>query len=93
VPNAPSNLAVTDTTRNSVSLAWSYNSDNETNFVVERCSGADCTNFAAVATLPADTATYTDAGLFRRRTHLYRVKAVNSGGSSSYSNTVTATTK
>ncbi len=93
VPLPPSNLTVTGTTRNSASLAWSDNSGNETNFVVERCSGAGCTSFAAVATLPADAVSYTDAGLSRRRTYEYRVKASNSGGSSLYSNTVQATTK
>ncbi|MBZ5586294.1 MAG: S8 family serine peptidase [Acidobacteriia bacterium] len=93
LPAAPTNLRVTASTRNSVSLAWNDNSANEANFVVERCSGANCGNFAVVATLPANTATYANSGLARRTTYSFRVKAVNSGGSSAYTNTAKATTQ
>lgn len=92
VPNPPTNLKVTGVTKNSVRLAWTDNSDNETNFVLERCAGAGCSNFAAVATLPANTVTYLNSGLKRRTSYSYRVKATNSAGPSAYSNAVSATT-
>ncbi|MGB9606047.1 MAG: S8 family serine peptidase, partial [Bryobacteraceae bacterium] len=92
-PAAPSNLKVTATGRNYVNLAWQDNSTNETGFEVERCTGTGCTNFALVASLGANTTSYTDGGLARKTTYRYRVRARNSAGPSSYSNEVTATTK
>jgi len=84
---------VTATGRNYVSLAWQDNSANETGFELERCAGSGCTNFALIATLGANTTSYTDSGLARRTTYRYRVRARNSAGASDYSNIVTATTK
>jgi subtilisin len=92
-PAAPTNLTVTSTGRNYVSLAWQDNSTNETNFELERCQGSGCTNFSLIATVPANTTTYKDSGLARRTTYSYRVRARNSAGASDYSNIVTATTK
>jgi subtilisin len=92
-PAAPSELQVTAFTRNSVSLAWTDNSDNESNFEVHRCTGAGCTNFALVATLPAGTVNYTNTGLRRNTTYLYKVAARNSSGQSGFSNTVSQSTQ
>jgi subtilisin family serine protease len=92
-PAAPPDLVVTATGRNYVSLAWQDNSANETGFELERCTGSGCTNFALIATLGANTTTYTDSGLARRTTYRYRVRARNNAGASAYSNMVTATTR
>ncbi len=92
LPNAPRNLNANLATRNSARLGWADNSNNETNFVVERCAGANCGNFAVVATLSSNTTSYTNSGLKRRTTYSFRVKATNSAGSSSYSNTASVTT-
>lgn len=92
-PAAPSNLRVTGVGKNYVKLAWNDNSNNETNFVVERCTGSGCSSFTEVASLSANTTSYNNTGLARRTPYTFRVKAVNSGGSSGYSNTATGTTK
>jgi subtilisin family serine protease len=92
-PNAPSNLLVTATRSNSVSLGWTDNSTNETGFSVERCTGSTCTNFAEVGTVGANVTAANNSGLARRTTYRYRVRAYNSGGNSAYSNIVSGTTK
>jgi hypothetical protein len=75
-----------------VDLTWTDTSTNESNFILERCTGSNCTNFAVRATLGANTTSYRDTGLARRTTYRYRVKARNSGGDSAYSNIASATT-
>jgi len=85
-PGRTSNAAFVD-------LKWTDNSNNETNFVVERCTGAGCSNFLPIASPAANTTTYHDAAVSRRTTYVYRVKAHNAQGDSAYSNTATATTK
>ena len=97
-PAAPSNLTATlskgSPNNASITLNWTDNSDNETNFDIERCIGAGCTNFAPYATVGANVTTYRDNGpLTRKTTYTYRVKARNGGTSSGYSNTASATTK
>ncbi|HYH84395.1 MAG TPA: S8 family serine peptidase, partial [Pyrinomonadaceae bacterium] len=92
-PNAPSNLRVTNTKTNSISIAWTDNSTNETGFRIERCTGSTCTNFAEIGTVGANVTSATNSGLARRTTYRYRVRAYNSGGNSAYSNIVNGTTK
>ncbi len=92
-PDAPTKLTATGPTRTSVSLGWVDQSDNEANFVVERCTGAGCVDFAVVATLPSNTTTYVSSGLRRLTTYGFRVRAINTGGSSAGSSTEASTTK
>jgi subtilisin len=87
-PTAPDGLGVTGVTRNSVSLAWNDNSNNETNFEVWRCTGSGCTNFALVASLPTGTVNYTNSGLKRNTTYGYKVRATNGGGASLFTDPV-----
>ena len=89
-PAAPSNLRVTGVTQTSVSLAWNDNANNETGFEIQyRLGGA---NWVTVATLPANTTVYTNTGWSPNYTIQYRVRAINSGVTSPWSNTVTAIT-
>jgi hypothetical protein len=96
-PSAPSNLTATPPSRqpsNSfVDLKWQDNSNNETNFDIQRCVGAGCTNFSALATVGANVTAYHDAPTLRKTTYVYRVKARNGATDSAYSNTASATTK
>lgn len=96
-PAPPSNLTATPAKKqpnNSfVDLSWQDNSNNETNFDIERCIGVSCTDFAPLATVGANVTTYHDAPTERRTTYIYRVKARNGTLSSAYSNTASATTK
>jgi hypothetical protein len=97
VPAAPSNLTATPTNRRPVDsfvdLQWQDNSNNETNFDIERCVGAGCIDFSPLATVGANVTTYHDAPTLRRITYVYRVKAANGATDSGYSNTASATTK
>lgn len=78
-------------------LSWSDNSNNENNFVIERC---DQVNFAAndqktascastwriIGTVAANVTQYIDDTPIVGQTYLYRVKAANKSGSSGYTN-------
>ena len=90
LPPAPSGLAAVADSQVQVSLAWTDNSSNETEFLVERSE--DGVNFSQVGSLPADTATYTDAGLSAQTLYSYRVRARNAAGNSPYSEVAVATT-
>jgi hypothetical protein len=79
-----------------VALSWTDNANNEDGFVVERCTGAACTNFAQIApppTLGQNTVTFTDSSpLAGNTTYRYQVAATNVNGLSGYSNIVDVTT-
>lgn len=95
---APSNLTATVTrtgkgknAQKSVRLNWQDNATSEDSYVVERCkeTGKGRTkvcNFAPIATLAADSNSYTeDPG---SGTFIYRVKAIAGSSASGYSNEV-----
>ncbi len=91
IPDAPTNLAATAVSSTQINLAWQDNSNDENNFVVER--GSSSTGpFSVIATLGANITSYSNTGLKKNTTYYYRVKAVNSGGSSAYSNVASAKT-
>ena len=77
-----------------ISLSWTDNSTDETNWEVERCIGIGCTDFTLLATLDAINwgPFFNDVGLAENTTYSYRVRAVNAYGASGYSNIASATT-
>lgn len=92
LPAAPSNLTAAMSDVNVV-LTWQDNSSNEIDFYVERCQGAGCTYFIGLATSGgANIATWTDYNAAEGQSYTYRVRAWNSDGYSSYSNTATIVT-
>ena len=91
-PTAPSGLSATAASRTQVNLSWADNSANETGFKIERCKGANCSNFAQVGTVGSNATTFPDTGLAKNTTYRYRVRAYNGSGNSSYSNTASART-
>ena len=93
-PAAPTGLTVTVPSQNGrLIVGWNDNSNNESGFRVERCTGANCTNFAPVVTVGANVTSYTNSNLSRRTTYGYRVHAYNASGNSAYSNVSYATTR
>jgi len=89
-PLAPSNAAATATSSSTIDVSWTDNAVTETGFEVERST--DGINFAPLATTGADTVSFTDSGLSAQTTYHYRVRAINTAGASSWSNTAQATT-
>jgi hypothetical protein len=72
-------------------VQWTDNTTNEDYFVLER--SADGVNYTDIAHPAANTASYSDStGLTPNTTYYYRLKAVNTTGSSSYSTAVTTKT-
>jgi hypothetical protein len=88
----------------SVQLAWSDNSNNEKNFVIERCDQvsiaaheqkkiASCTGgWRTIATVGANITRYIDKTVVPNQTYLYRVRATNDFGPSGPSNEMWITT-
>lgn len=88
-PAAPTGLSAVLQNGPQIDLAWTDNANNEANFVVERAVNGGV--FEALATLPADTIGYADTALIAGNTYTYQVMAVNAGGPSGYSNSVSLT--
>jgi len=88
-PSAPASLNGTAACFRRIDLTWKDESTNEEGFHVDRKTGNDYTR---TASLPADTTSYTDAGLEPETTYWYRVTAYNKAGKSSSSSEVNVTT-
>ncbi|MDQ6859879.1 MAG: metallophosphoesterase [Verrucomicrobiota bacterium] len=90
IPAAPGNLKASAISRKGINLAWTDNSTNESGFYVYRSS--DNVTFVKIATLSANTMSYSSIGLAPAKTYYYRVSAFSSAGESAPSNTASATT-
>ena len=89
-PSAPTNLQQSTfigTSTTQVTLGWTDTSSNETFFSIERALGTS--TFSVIATSSANTAIYIDSPT--SGSYSYRVNAVNSYGSSGYTNIATTT--
>lgn len=84
-PAAPTNLSATLQAGPQALLTWTDNSTNESGFVIERSVNGGI--FSVLAQVGAGVVTYIDTTISSGSTFTYRVKAVNSAGSSAYSNT------
>jgi probable HAF family extracellular repeat protein len=92
LPSAPAGLTATALSRSSIALRWTNGSTNQTEVRIERCRGSSCTNFTQVAAVAGSATSYTNSGLSADTTYRYRVRAVNSAGTSLYSNIAAAKT-
>jgi hypothetical protein len=92
LPNAPSSLKASALSFGRVSLSWKDNANNEDGFQIERRTGSSGP-WQLVATVSANTQSYTDTSTARRTTYSFRVRAFNVAGGSPYSNLVTLKTR
>ena len=91
-PVAPANLSAAAASASLVNLNWADMSGDESGFEVERSADGGAT-FAPLATLPAGATSHADAaGLQAGGTYQYRVRAINAGGASAWSNVAVVTT-
>jgi len=89
-PAAPTGLTADAISPTQINLAWADNATNETGYSVERSDAGG--GFAVVASPPADATSFNDTTVVANTTYTYRVRAVNTGVFSGYSNDATATT-
>jgi len=89
----PSALSATAFSSTQIQLAWTDNSTDETNFHIERKTGAEGA-YSQIASVGANVTTYADTGLTQNTEYYYRVRAYNSSNAaySAYSNEISATT-
>jgi fibronectin type 3 domain-containing protein len=91
-PTAPTNVVAAPVSGTAITVSWtaSTSSVGIANYVVQRCQGAGCSNFATVAS-PTGTS-FADSGLTTGTSYSYRVQALDAGGASSpFSNVASAT--
>jgi len=92
-PTAPGNLTALATSGSQINLMWTAATDNVgvIGYLVERCQGAGCVNFAQIATVGETK--FNDTGLTTNTSYSYRVRATDAAGNlGPYSNTASATT-
>ena len=88
---APSDLTATVFSATRIDLEWTDNSSNETGFIIERKTGVGGT-WSQIATVTANTTTYSNTGLSELTNYFYQTLAYNLAGNSNYSNEDDATT-
>jgi hypothetical protein len=89
-PNPPSILTADAVSASQIELAWTDNSADEVGFEIERSPNGS--SWEVIASVSANTTTYSDTGLSSGTTYHYQVRAYNLYGYSGYSNIDNATT-
>ncbi len=91
VPAAATGLVASGTSLSSIQVTWTDNANSETGYEIYR-SNNNNGNYLLAATLPANTTSYVDEGLFANVIAYYKVRAINAGGASAFSNEDSAST-
>ena len=93
-PTDPANLVATAVSPTQINLTWTASTETGgtvTGYLIERCQGVGCSNFARLLTVPTNS--YSDTGLTPVNSYTYHVKATDANGTfSNYSNQATALT-
>lgn len=84
-PFTPANLVVRLVSASEIALRWDDNSSNEDGFRIEESTG-DESSFTEIGTTGPDTAWFRSGGKITGTRYIYRVRAFNTAGNSSYSN-------
>jgi chitodextrinase len=93
-PTAPTNPMASVVSSSQITLSWTVSTDNVavTGYLIERCQGSGCSNFAQITT--SSGTTFTDAGLSASTSYSYRVRATDAAGNlSAYSTVASGTTQ
>ncbi|MCP4659696.1 MAG: matrixin family metalloprotease [bacterium] len=88
-PAAPTELEMTSLSATWVRVGWRDNSDDESNFRIERLDAAET---RWVTTIAADRTSYFDSGLQPESVYTYRLQAQNAAGASAYTPVITVAT-
>jgi fibronectin type 3 domain-containing protein len=93
-PSAPTGLATTVTSSTQINLSWTDTSNTSINYetafsLFRKDPGGD---FVKIATLSPNATSYSDTGLTRNTAYVYRLRAVNEGGASDWSNEANGST-
>jgi len=88
--DSPSDLIASAYACDQMDSYWQDNSDNETQFRIERSSNGN--DYTKINSVGADITSYSDTTVAENTTYWYRVRAYNSYGYSDYSNTDSDTT-
>ncbi len=91
VPAEPTDLTAVAASTSAITVNWADNAANEDKYELYRSSNNNG-NYVLRATLDANTTSYQDTGLFANATYYYKVRALNAGGFSNYTNEGLATT-
>jgi chitodextrinase len=89
VPAAPSDLVAVAVSSTDIQLTWKDNSDNETNFLLERLSNGTFVQFNMRG---SNVTSFRVTGLTPGTQYTFRVRAKNTAGNSGYTNNASATT-
>jgi fibronectin type 3 domain-containing protein len=91
LPTAPTNVTATAMSGTQISLSWtaSTSSLGIKNYVLQRCAGAGCSNFATIAS--PTTTTYNDTGLIGGTSYSYQVSAIDTQNNAGPNSTPAAT--
>lgn len=90
-PAYPNNLTAAATSKTAITVNWADRSNNETGFELYRSPTLN-NDYVLYTTLPANTTSFIDSGLFANAIFYYKVRAVNGGGNSAFTNEDSAKT-
>jgi predicted esterase len=84
-PAYPDSLVANGISKTSIQVNWKDRATTETSYELYRSSGNN-SDYYLYATLPANATSFADTGLFANAVFYYKVRAVNIGGASIYTN-------
>jgi hypothetical protein len=84
IPTAPTSLTVAAPTVYQINLGWTDNSTNEAAFEIERSTTGIGGTYTLLATVSANTISYSEASVNASTEYCYRVRAINVAGNSGY---------